>query len=466
MENAINHTSSDDIVTSDRKKARKAVIAAYQGTFIDLADQYVPVIALASAMVYFQSPAITGPAATLIYFSMFAATMLGRPLGSLIFGPLSDRLGRRRVSLISVAGFSTITLIISLLPGYESIGFWAPTALIVLRFITGIFIGGEYSAALPLAYEYTEKRRRGFLGGILQGANAVSYAFISIIVLVVLAFAPDGSLESPYVQWGWRIPFVFVAFMGFAYFLYRLKELPESELWRGSARPKTPVRTVLSSAGFWQVFVLMTGLFLCSNSISSTVPGFLTSQFHNSGQVATWTVLITQFFLMGAYLIAGAIGQKYGRRKTLIGYGIFHATISACVWWAFVTAGKGNLQLVLAVLAQILVAASFAVVNPYVNERFSTSVRSTGFGLGWSMGVIIPAFFAFYMNWLSNFMPYTATPAVLLAIGGILVAVGAFVGPETNDIDIAVARDAEVATTTTEKFAPDNIRLSPQRGDA
>src|SRR5271154_1896352 len=81
----------------------------------------------------------------------------------------------------------------------------------------------------------------------------------------------------------------------------------------------------------------------------------------------------------------------------------------------------------------ILVTSPWGVIITYINERFVTDVRATGFGIGFSLSVIIPSFYAFYMNWLGAIMPFELTPVFLLAIGAIIGTIGAAMGPETKD---------------------------------
>ena len=86
-------------------------------------------------------------------------------------------------------------------------------------------------------------------------------------------------------------------------------------------------------------------------------------------------------------------------------------------------------------LLSVLGTAPWGVVMSYINERFATDVRATGFGVGYSLSVILPSFYAFYMNWLGAIMPYRVTPVVLLALGGLGGALGAAMGPETRNVD-------------------------------
>src|SRR6516162_11059671 len=149
------------VVRSPELAARRAVQAACFGFFVDMFDVYLPIAVLAPALTYFVPAGLSGTTQATIFYVVFAVALIGRPLGALVFGYFGDRLGRRQTTLVSVAGFAVVTLLIALLPGYEVWGGFAIAALIVLRLLDGIFIGGAYTAANPLAMEYSPKHKRG-----------------------------------------------------------------------------------------------------------------------------------------------------------------------------------------------------------------------------------------------------------------------------------------------------------------
>lgn len=134
-------------------KARKAIWGAFVGFFIDMFDVYLPVVVLAPAIIYFVSPELSASSTAIVTGLIFASTLLGRPLGALIFGRYADTIGRKRTTVISVTGFGTATLLMALMPGYEQWGIFSVAIFILLRFIDGIFVGGEYTSASPLAME-------------------------------------------------------------------------------------------------------------------------------------------------------------------------------------------------------------------------------------------------------------------------------------------------------------------------
>src|SRR5438105_1613751 len=148
-----------------------------------------PVIALTPALIYFQPTNLPAAAATTVFYVVFAVTLIGRPIGSFIFGHLGDKIGRRKTTMIAVTGFGLVTLLIAILPGYQAIGIAALVLLILLRLIDGVFLGGEYTAASPLAMEFCRKPKRGFYSTVIQAGYQIAYVAIFVLVKVMLIVA-------------------------------------------------------------------------------------------------------------------------------------------------------------------------------------------------------------------------------------------------------------------------------------
>lgn len=430
-------------------RTRNAVRGAFAGFFVDMFDVYLPIVALAPAAVYFQATGVSPGTAGLISALVFVAALLGRPVGAFIFGHFGDRVGRKRTAMVAVGGFGVVTLIIALLPGYSQIGMMAIVALIVLRFVDGIFLGGEYTAASPLAMEYSPKEKRGLYSAFIMAGFPVAYVAISLLTLLMLNIAPADGLGSPYVEWGWRIPFVIGAFIAFAFVRFYAKHVPESDVWENnqdSSAPvrESPVRELFRGdnlRNFMQVFLMMTGLWITLFMVSAVLPGLLKSEVGLSAMQSTTTVLIANVVLILGYVGAGIVSQRVGRRPFFMAFGIGAAVLgSACyAWLVNLSAADFGLVIVLAVVINLVVVSSWGVVVAYITERFHTGVRASGFGLGYSLAIIIPSFYALFQTWLGALMPVRYTPLALLVIGGFLMAIGAAIGPETRDVDI---RDA------------------------
>lgn len=430
-------------------EGRKALFGAWFGFFVDMFDIYLPVLALAPASVYFESPDIPPATSAIISAMVFTATLIGRPLGALLFGYLADTLGRKRTAILSVTGFGTVTAIIALLPGYETLGIAAVWILIFLRFLDGIFLGGEYTSATPLALEYSPRPRRGHTGGVIMTGYPLAYCSVAALTYLVLQWVPAGGLDSPYVQWGWRIPFAVGAVLALVFVVWFTRNVDESESWREAKRterPASPLAELLSGRNlrsFLQVFVLMSGLWINLNMLSSELPRLLKASVGLDDSTVSLISVITYAVLALGYYAGGAVSQYTGRRPYLIGSGLLTALVVPVGYGVIVSGVIGNVAVltIVVIVTSLMALSLWGTVTPYINERFHTGVRASGYGLGYSLAVIIPSFYAFYQSGLSTVMPSEYTPLVLLVVAGTLIAIAAAVGPETRDVDFSAAKE-------------------------
>jgi MFS family permease len=447
-------------------RAKHAIRGAWFGFFVDMFDIYLPIVVLAPALIYFVPPDLDTTTKAVISGTIFAATLLGRPVGSFIFGHFADSIGRKRTTIISVSGFGVITLLMALLPGYEQWGLAAVILLVVLRLVDGVFLGGEYTSANPLAMEYSPKEKRGFYSALIMSGYPLAFAAISALTTVLLLFIPAGDINSPYVQWGWRIPFVIGALLAFALVFYYVYLVDESELFEeGGGGGESPLRQLFTERenllSFLQVFVLMTGFWLTLQTVAAILPGLLGSQVGLSQTNTTITLVVANVVLVGGYLASGVISQRVGRRPFLIVYGLVAAVVGTFLYWVLLSAPPQNLFLVilLATVITLLVVSCWGITTAYINERFQTGIRASAFGIGYSLAVVLPSLYAYYQAGLAAFMPFEYTVLVLLVIGSLLMVVGAVWGPETKDVDFA---DAAAQAAPEDKRAPEASREEPR----
>jgi MFS family permease len=417
------------------------------GQAVDGYDIYLPLVVLPPALIYFQPSTLPAAAKATLLYVVLATTLIGRPLGSVIFGHVGDRLGRKRTTLVAVAGFTACTALIAIMPGYATWGYAAIALFTLLRFANGIFLGGEYTAANPLAMEYSPKRLRGLMGGLIQAGYPVAFIAISLLTTASLAVAPlRGGVDSPYVQWGWRIPFVVGVLAGIAVLVYYSRSVEESRLWRAVSQER-PVRAPLGSLfrgpnlrRLAQVFVLMSG-FWFGNQVALVVPPvILETVLKLPAADVTHGIVVSYVFLLAGYFVMAYLGQRVGRRPMLIlaGFWITFASTAASYLMVRTAAPNGSVlpPMVFETILLVLTIAPFAITISYLNERFPTSIRSSGYGVGYSLALIIPSFYSFYLLGLARLMPYAYTPMVLCVVAGILICVGAWIGPETRDVDL------------------------------
>lgn len=422
-------------------KARNAIVGAFLGFFVDMFDIYLPVVALAPAIIYFIPQGGLSPTtASIIFGTIFAATLVGRPLGALIFGSFADTIGRKKTTMIAVTGFGVMSVALAVLPGYEQLGIWAVILFIGIRFVDGIFVGGEYTAASPLAMEYCPQEKRGLYGALIMTGFPLAFVAISLITFLMLSIAPAGGLDSAYVQWGWRIPFLFGALIAFAFVAYFYFAVSESELFEASGGSESPLKSLFSGQNlinFLQVFVLMSGFWLTLNTVSAILPGLLGSEMGLSGTNVSIVLIIAFLALTVGYVAAGVISQRVGRRPFLLVAGLVMGTVGTFLYYLLIATTPQSLVVItlLTSVIAVLVVSQWGLATTYINERFQTGVRASGFGLGYSLAVVPPAFYAYYQAGLGLFMPSKYTVLPLLVLGAALIVVGALWGPETKDVD-------------------------------
>ena len=426
------------------ERRNSAIRGAFFSEFIDMFDIYLPVVVLAPVLGFFHPAHLSLSMQSALGSLVFITTLLGRPVGALLFGMIADRIGRRMASIYSVSGFGVVTLLIALLPGYQTIGITSYFLLVLLRFVDGIFLGGGYTGAVPLAIEYSKKSQRGFVGALVLVGFPAAYVVINLVAMAMFAIFPLNGMDSPYAEWGWRIPFVIGALLAGVLALYYIYQVKESEIWiaeTATAAEKLPLSDLVrgrSARNLVQVFVMMTGFWLTQNIITIFVPSMLLPHIlHLPKFQLTLTLLISYAVLCFSYVGVGMIGQKIGRRRFFIILGPLIAVFGAGILYVLATSSGLSLPviIVLVCLMSVLVTAPWGMILTYINERFVTEVRATGFGISYSLSVIIPSFYAFYMNWLGLIMPLRVTPVVLLSLGGLIGMFGAILGPETKDMD-------------------------------
>lgn len=436
----------------ERAEVRRAVFGASFGFFVDMFDVYLPVIALTPAMNHFLPPEVSPSARAVATAFVFVATLLGRPVGSMLFGRLADRVGRRRVTLWSVAGCGVCTGLLAALPGYEQLGVGAIALMIALRLLDGVFLGGEYTGATPLAMEMAPNGRRGWYGGLVGMGFPLSYCAISLVTHLVLLLAPSGGPDSAYSQWGWRIPFLVGALLCAAFCAHYARTVRESPTWQRASKSRTPVRDVLvgsSRREFLQVFVLMSGIWFTSNMASGLLPSALHDRQHVPAGEITWVLVVVQAVHAALFPLIGQLSERMGRRPFFVWSGAGIAVLCGG-GFALLAAHWTGVVAVFALTLVIRVAGGsvFAVTPSYLCERFPPAVRGSGYGIGYSLPLVLTSFYAYYQQWLAAVVPIDYTPVVLLVIGGALVLLGALMGPETRGLGLAEqAGDLRAAET-------------------
>ncbi|MGW9175523.1 glycine betaine/L-proline transporter ProP [Streptomyces decoyicus] len=330
--------SAEDVTVTDRPAVHKAVSAAALGNTMEWFDFGVyAYLAGTLGKVFFPS---SSPGAQVVStFATFAAAFLVRPLGGLVFGPLGDRIGRKRVLAATMIMMAISTFAVGFLPTYNTIGFAAPILLLICRLVQGFSTGGEYAGATTYIAEYAPDTRRGFLGSWLDFGTFVGYALGSGLVTLLTGVLGDDGL----VAWGWRLPFLVAGPLGLIglYMRLRLEETPafqrEAEQAHHDAEEaraaggEDPVDEARQSGKgrlkeiftqHWEAVLICMGLVLLYNvtnyMVTSYLPTFMTETLGQDALTAQLLVLGTMIVVVLTITTVGRTSDRWGRRPVFM----------------------------------------------------------------------------------------------------------------------------------------------------
>jgi MFS transporter, MHS family, shikimate and dehydroshikimate transport protein len=179
------------------------VFAGSIGTIIEWYDFLIYGTAAALVFNTLFFPGIDPVAGTLAALATYSVGFVARPVGGAIFGHFGDRVGRKIMLMITMVIMALGTFAVGCLPTYQQIGVWAPIALVILRFIQGIGLGGEWGGASLMVTEHAPADRRGLFGSLVQIGFPLGLV-TSSGVFALVTLMPEADFKS----WGWRIPFM------------------------------------------------------------------------------------------------------------------------------------------------------------------------------------------------------------------------------------------------------------------
>jgi MFS family permease len=319
---------------------------------------------------------------TLAAFGTYAVGFLARPLGAAFFGHLGDRVGRRRVLVLTLLLMGGATAGMGLIPSYDVAGLWAPILLIALRLVQGFGAGAEFGGAAVLAVEHATPHRRGLHG---------SWPAVGVFVGLVVASATFALLTrlpaEAFLAWGWRLPFLAsIAVVAVALVLrLRLPETPDFARLQRTDRVETaPLRTAVRE--FRRPLLVVFGAQMGQSAISYVYITFVTAYLAQNlqmgssiGPLATTLGAIVSLVTMPLF---AALSDRIGRRPVIL----FGALFSAAFAFPFflLTDTRTTAGATIAVIVGVGVGAA-AMIGPqgaYFSELFPARVRLSGFAVG------------------------------------------------------------------------------------
>lgn len=367
----------------------QVAFASLIGTTIEWYDFYL--YGTASALVFNKLffPTFSPIAGTLAAFATFWVGFGARPLGGIVFGHFGDRVGRKSMLVLTLLLMGIGTFLIGLLPTYTSIGFWASLFLVILRFIQGFAVGGEWGGAVLLATEHSPQHRRGFFGSWPQsGAPAGLLLATGMFTLATIFLTPQQFLD-----FGWRIPFLlsFLLIIIGLFIRLRVEESPAfKRVKETGTEARMPVLEAFRING--KQVALAAGAFLVDVAgfylFFTYVLSYGTAQLGMPRLVVLNATLIASALFFFAIPAAAALSDTLGRRPVYIAGIICTAVMAFPIFWLFETRSPGLVILSLC-LAAIVLAIMHGPQAAFFSELFGTRVRYSGASLGYQLGSVI-----------------------------------------------------------------------------
>lgn len=372
--------------TSDSQEISvgRVVLASFIGTTIEWYDFFIYGTAAALVFNRLFFPEFEELTGTMFAYATFAIGFFARPIGGIVFGHFGDRLGRKTMLVTTLTIMGVATFLIGVLPTYETVGILAPIALVALRFIQGLGVGGEWGGAVLMAVEHGHRGRRGLYGSCVQAGVPVG------LLLATAVFAIFSSLpDEQFLAWGWRVPFLLgIVLLGVGMFIrVRIMESPLfANVKSKQQMPSLPVLEVLRKhpgnvlLAMGARFAENASFYIFSVFVISYATGTLELQ-KNTVLTGIWLAAAVQFFAIPTF---GLLSDRWGRRPVYLGGAVFIVLYAFPFFW-LVNTQVNYLVWLAIILGLIGHSAMYGPQAAFFSELFGTNVRYTGASLGYQV---------------------------------------------------------------------------------
>lgn len=375
---------------------RRALGAAVIGNVLEWYDFAVyAFLATVLARIFF--PSGDELSALLATFAVFGVGFVVRPLGAIVIGRLADRRGRKIALSLTIILMALGTVMIGLLPSYETIGVGASALLVAARLLQGFSAGGEWGSSTAFMVEWAPPNRRGLFGSLQQASVAGGFLLGSLTAASLSHWLGPDALED----WGWRVPFLFGGILG-PIGLYMRRKLDETPSFKAAVQERAEPGVSSARQG-WSLAARAFGFTVLWTTayyiFLSYMPTFLQQHVGLDRTQALWSNTLALMVLVVAVPLAGALSDRIGRRPLLL------ASCAAFVLLPYplfaMLLSNPSLPTVIAVqLLFALAIALFSGAGPAaIAEIFPTRIRATWMSIGYSVSVAL----------FGGFAPYVAT---------------------------------------------------------
>ncbi|MCE0764081.1 MHS family MFS transporter [Pseudonocardia kujensis] len=407
------------------------MLASTFGTTLEWYD--FSLYGLASALVFgplfFASSGVGGILAS---FATFAVGFAARPLGGMLFGNLGDRIGRKRVLIITLLTMGATTTLLGLLPTHAAIGVAAPILLVLLRIVQGVAAGGEFASAVLLTAEGAPDRRRGLFAAIPVIGTSLG------LVLASAAFALASLLpDEQFLAWGWRIPFLLSIVLVIVGTIARsrVEETPVfQQMQEEEELASSPLLAVLrrQPRTVLRAVAVIISSFVWGYMVQTFALTHATSDLGVSRPVMLWAIAAASTLSMFTIPLWGWLSDRVGRRPLMIGGSALSAVY---VFPFFALLGSGSVWLVILAVVIALAVIRDMLLGPQaamVAEMFGARVRCSGVSVSREIsGAVFGGTVPLVSTALASVAGGTWPVGVYIAIAALVSIVAIWLSPET-----------------------------------
>jgi MFS family permease len=437
-------------MTTSHRSARRAGFAAFVGTTIEWYDFYV--YATAAALVFgpLFFPSGDPLAETAAAFATFAVAFVVRPFGGILFGHIGDKLGRRVSLVITLLLMGIATVLVGLLPTYETIGLAAPILLILLRALQGLAVGGEWGGAVLMSVEHAPEKSKTFYGGFTQLGNPAGALLASGVFAIMTRFGDDFIING-----GWRIPFLLsIVLVGVGLWVrYRVEETPVFEQKVEGRKQSMPLAFALRNN--WKPILLGIGLLPISTGGYYLATTFATAYATGepislSAQVILDAMTIASFVEFVVTLPIAWLGDKWGRKNVMY-VGLVTSVLTLIPFMLVLPGRIEPLIFLLASLVRIAMSGTYAPIAAILAQMFRPQARYTSIALSYGVGAAIwagfsPWFATQLIGWTGSIWSVIAMFTGMAILAGICTKLA----PQHSDeAPVTASFDARTDTTAT-----------------
>ncbi len=430
---------------------RQVAAASLLGTTIEWYDFFIYVTAASFVFNQLFFPSYSPLVGTLLALSTNAVGFVARPIGGAVFGHFGDRIGRKSMLIATLLLMGIATFLIGCLPTEDQIGIAAPILLVVLRFLQGLGLGGEWGGAVLMSVEHAPEGRRGFYGSFPQMGIPAGVILSSLVFLAVTSLP-----ESQFLAWGWRVPFLLSILLVVVGLFIRLRIL-ESPAFRRLREAGQAVQVPLVEVfrNNLRQLLVVAGAYLAQNVTFYILISFTLTYGEEQLNLARNTMIsivvissIASFFLLPTFAL---LSDRVGRKRMLL-TGLVGMLVLPFVMFPLLDTRNYVLMLIGHLALTVFQSMNLGPIAAFFVEQFETRVRYTGATMGYQLGTVVAGGLA----------PIIAT-AILNATGsGIFVAF--YVAGVVVLSFIAIAAGAETYRTNIDGDVAGDDRLAAEGG--